>query len=287
MARFGYKKSIANTYQANRSFDNELFKHKKQPKKRKMILAFLFILALIGGAGWLLTRPFFYLQMVEVQGAETIDPYILSDAVTTALEQDKRFSISRLHILRRQDQKVDEALSGYSFSSINVQKKKRSLLVTVQEQAQGGLIHATNTWMLYSLKGEYVRDLTEEEVSYVASVINGTPTEKPLFYRDTPIIEFGDQNLVPEKSVSQFVQIKKMHDSLIQSGHRPVMHIISNEQLLWAEARMGGGHRLLYDLERDTQTQVEQYLTIERELRNSSSTVSTIDVRFEGRVYTK
>lgn len=280
-----YKRSIANTYQAHRSFDNDLFKHRKQPKKYKLILVLLLFVAICGGVGWFLTRPFFFLQAIEVKGTETLDAYTVQDQILNTLEGDKFLGVSRMHILRHQDQKVHELLSSYSLASINVQKQKRILTITIQEQAQGGLVHASHKWMLYNLQGSFVRDLNEEEVGYVNKIINNETPEKTLFYRDTPLIEFGNQDIAVNTSVPQFTVIKNMHDALIHEGRRPLMHIISDEQILWAEARMREGYNVRYDLSRDVKEQLEQFATVVRELQGSAPSPRVIDVRFDGRVY--
>jgi hypothetical protein len=211
---------------------------------------------------------------------------IINDLWTKARE-DNFLGISRLHILRRKEAFIDGTLSGYSFASIQVVQRKRSLYITVAERAQGGLIHAMNSWMLYDLQGNFVRSLTDEEIAYTGTVINNAPSGSPLFYKDTPIIEFGNQEVTLEKSFPALIAIKDMHDDLIHASEHPLLHVISDDTYTWGQVKTREGYTILYDLLTPPKAQIERLSTVKRELQGKAVTYTSIDIRFDGRAYVK
>ncbi len=285
--RITLKRSVGNSYQANRSFENDLFKSKKRPSKLRLFAWIFLFTVLSGGAGWFFTRPFFFIAHIEIDGLETISRDTILNDVWTKGREDTLLGISRLHILRRKETFIHEALSAYSFASIEVTQQKRSLSITVTERAQGGLVHAMNTWALYDLQGNFVRTLTDEEIAYTGSVINNAPISAPLFYKDTPIIEFGNQAVAIEKVFPALIAIKEMHDSLIHAGEHPLLHIISDDTYTWGQVTMREGYTVLYDLLTPPKAQIDRLSTVKREIQLKATPYTSIDIRFEGRAYVK
>ena len=260
---------------------------KKPPKKQKskIFIGLLFFSAILLSINWLYTRPFMYIQSIEVHGAQTISNNIIANQVIDALESKKILSITHMHIWVKQRHIIQETLDQYAFASIEVNKIKRHIFIEVEEQAQGGIVHAKQSWALYNLAGSFVRPLTEEEILYIEHVINGIPTERILFYTDTPIIEFASQDIDINAYQDQLQKMKSFHDALIKAGVKPVIHIITDDQVLWAEVQTREGDKIRYDLYQDVHEQIVRYQTVKEQSLRDPHAPSLYDVRFNGRVF--
>lgn len=284
MKRHSYRKGIGNTYHAQRSYENNLFPKKRMSRKFLFVASVLSLAALGWGTHSLLRMPFMQIEAVRVYGLETMDAYPVEVDLYESLSSDQFLGIPRTNILRRQVAYLEDQLPMSLFASIDISRTKKVIEIFVEEQAQGSLVHAEGRWSLYSLKGEFIRDLNEEELDFVSKRINQQEITEYLFYRDTPIIELGNQDWETANLEAALVSTKSMHDELLRNGHGVSLHIFKDPYFLWAEAVMNDGYRLYYDLERGVGAQVEQLNTVLRE-RDSEANPSIIDVRFNGRVF--
>lgn len=276
------------SYQTARDLRNPLFKDQriKSHRKNRAVQALVFLLILSGG-GWLFSRSFFFMNDIRIVGAETISVGNLKAQLWDKINHDKFLGVPDSYILRHRTEAVNAVMTQWPVDQVKIKMRGRTLEVSFIEMPAGALVHGENLWQLFNSSGNKMRDLGEEEVVYVNNVINHQVTTQPLFHPDTPLIEFANQSVSITQPFTALEKISAMQAGLIAHGYNPVIHIVTDDKLQWAQVRLGEGYDLLYDLTRDTDQQLTQLQTVQVEIKKNNTQPQTIDVRFAGRVYVK
>lgn len=290
-----YTKTQWKKYQSG-SFSNPYFQTKKRTSVWFFTLSGLSLGLLIGLVSFFFSSPFFQIQFVQINGAETIQPQVIKKVVQTYLSESV-FLFSRSNRFLFQEEELQKRLATYFyFDHLSLITKGKSLVISFQEHTPHFILETQQGPYLLDIRGIFLRKISQEE--FIA-LQNPPQQEGPtpsgeLLTKKQKLLFLKDLNHTSSYNISEsFFSPQEAQNILLFSKGLATLSIplsfleINTSVGTWLTAVITDGYVILFDPQNSIEKQLQNLQVVLRESIPDVQKIDYIDVRFEDRVYFK
>lgn len=290
MAKRNHFRNTQKRQYRSQAFRNPYFQSKQ------LTLRHLIILSLVGVVGtlvlvvFLLRNDRFFLKDVTISGASIFSRERFEQTIRDYFQKQSLFVFNNRHQFFYRAQDLTLALSEQvAFESINLKREKQTLTITVVEKQSQMIWASGEQRYVVDLEGKIIRELTEEERSFLTDTSKETDIKEMAQLRTLPL--FIDRNHIPVTVGSSVLTSQEITN--IFDFHKQLQehHIgMKNTQVdrvagKWIAVETTDGYQILFDATGDIPAQISRLELILKEKVSDVSRLTYIDLRFGDHVY--
>ena len=281
-----------------RKYDSRRFKNpyaKKQKRSWNGILkmSLIALIVFVGIPFALFKLPFFYTNSITVEGSITLQPTHIESFVDSELQSKRWNVVPQNHIWFINEASLREKiLNEFALDNATVTRNGRSVHVLVEERITSLIWASGEVLYFVDQNGLVVRELSEDELNDVRSLLYGEGERTFVIQSDDVFIVFeqsgGDvsQNgkVLYEEGVETLSVINaEIGRYLIEIESIESEHALSD----WVTLNIRGGLDIYLSLEADPYDQLANLEVVLDEYQGGVGDIEYIDLRFGNRVFVK
>lgn len=262
------------------------------PKKWLIAMGALFITgSVLGGIVGVTHLPYFTISAVAVQGATVIHTEDIEHGVRNSIDTHHYPLVAKENIFLLRTHAIEkELLTQFALESVIIERKGRTLNVTVKEKVTNLALRTKEKTVFLDLSGEYIRDATAEESRAIDIRIGTAPLAEgevvvPLHAEMSIVLntQTDSTTSLPRKSVEHILALTSL---LRQQGIGVKTCTFDGTNALFTRLDTDQPYDLYFDFNRPA---AEQMSTLTAIITSPTFTqpAEYIDLRFGAYVYLK
>ncbi|MFH0928127.1 MAG: hypothetical protein V1821_01500 [bacterium] len=268
---------------SGQSYLNPIFPSKRRPSRVWIVVIFL-ILIVFGGAALLLFSPWLNINRLEIHGLKNVSESEMTTFINDALDTQTLKLFRNRHRWFFNAAKLGAELEKrFGLEWVKIERKSDTLIIVLKEKPTGVLLTDGVRFVFADLNGLLTRDATASEIN----VAKEKGLEAPFFILnvETAFTEQAGTEVLTEKFLSNLESLKLRFETETGLGldHFSIQRLKSD----WVKAVLSDKREVYFDLNRDTELQIQKLLALIKDKKKEVEQASYIDLRFEDRIYFK